>query len=119
MTNRNKNKDQFKGVEGSIFGLFPESSRSLYEECVASLEAHYKNPKIQVASTLDPWESSVVSTTQKIQEAEVVIADVGHRLRAQRTKEDHSTTIAKRIPTPKKRPPIGSREIYYSGVRPR
>ena len=81
MSAGNKDENQFKGVDGTIFGLFPESSRSLYQECVASLAARNKDPKIKVASTLDWKESSVVATTQKIQEAEVVIADVtGHDL---------------------------------------
>ena len=63
-----------KVVEGTVFGLFPETSRVLYEECIAGLAAERK---VNLSSTLDSKVAEYAEQVWKnIQTAEVVMADI-------------------------------------------
>lgn len=67
--------DQKPGVvDGTVYGLFPEGSRMLYEECISGLA---EERKVNLSSTLDSKVTDIAEQVwKKIHTAEVVMADI-------------------------------------------
>ncbi len=69
-----RNSDNKEVVDGTVYGLFPESSRRLYEECIADLAAERK---VKISSSLDTKVTDIAEQVwKKIRTAEVVMADI-------------------------------------------